>query len=467
MNERAHPHDLVRLSPRAVARLASIAPGWTAASLRRAPWAIVRRAYIAEEVPIGIRGEHRSQRFAASVAEGEIDRVVSPERLLHVAPPREHRAFTALAAVIDAADARGLRAAPIGAAGFELATGVPALHEASDLDVIVRAQPSDTALRTFARAIAGLPVRVDVEVAFGDGYAAALDEALRGGELMVKTPSGPRLLPPFSPPHAAVQALIAEAELTPKPALVDRRGSGAHADLTLELLRASAYALEQTFAAVEAAARTSPIDRALRARLGAIGRDGEAQMLAATGGANAHRGAIWAIGLLVAGAANTNSRDPAAIAHAAAQIAALPDPGAANVRTTNGVRVRARYGVRGAVGEAETGFPHVMQGALPALRAARERGASEAVARVDALLVVMATLDDTCLLHRGGEEALRVAQAGARTVLAAGGSGAAAGRHAFAELESALLARRASPGGAADLLAAALFLDSIERGAWV
>jgi ATP:dephospho-CoA triphosphoribosyl transferase len=32
----------------------------------------------------------------------------------------------------------------------------------------------------------------------------------------------------------ARQALIAEAELTPKPGLVDRRGSGVHSDLSLD-----------------------------------------------------------------------------------------------------------------------------------------------------------------------------------------------------------------------------------------
>ncbi|MCR3847578.1 triphosphoribosyl-dephospho-CoA synthase, partial [Pseudomonas aeruginosa] len=35
----------------------------------------------------------------------------------------------------------------------------------------------------------------------------------------------------------AVDALIDEAELSPKPALVDRRGNGAHADLHLGLMQ--------------------------------------------------------------------------------------------------------------------------------------------------------------------------------------------------------------------------------------
>ena len=53
----------------------------------------------------------------------------------------------------------------------------------------------------------------------------------------------------------AVQALIEEAQLTPKPALVDRRGSGAHRDLDLARMLRSAHALEPTFAALARATR--------------------------------------------------------------------------------------------------------------------------------------------------------------------------------------------------------------------
>ena len=40
------------------------------------------------------------------------------------------------------------------------------------------------------------------------------------------------------------QALIAEAELTPKPGLVDRRGAGSHSDLSLAIMKCSAFAIE-------------------------------------------------------------------------------------------------------------------------------------------------------------------------------------------------------------------------------
>src|SRR5208283_4414911 len=52
----------------------------------------------------------------------------------------------------------------------------------------------------------------------------------------------------------AVSALVEEAELTPKPALVDRRGNGAHHDLDLARLRRSAQALQDGFAAMARAA---------------------------------------------------------------------------------------------------------------------------------------------------------------------------------------------------------------------
>jgi hypothetical protein len=42
-------------------------------------------------------------------------------------------------------------------------------------------------------------------------------------------------------------SLIEEANLTPKPGLVDRRGGGAHTDMTLEMMYRSAYSLFPTF----------------------------------------------------------------------------------------------------------------------------------------------------------------------------------------------------------------------------
>jgi triphosphoribosyl-dephospho-CoA synthase len=270
---------------------------------------------------------------------------------------------------------------------------------------------------------------------------------------------------------AAVEALIGEAELTPKPALVDRRGSGAHRDLDLALMRRSAQSLRPGFAAMAHVAYRQAPEQPLREELARIGRATEHAMLAVTNGSNAHRGAIWVLGLLVAAAASTSDRKPETLAATAGRIALHADRFApqpqlqsqASSSLSNGERMRRRYGVRGARGEAQAGFPHVVAIALPALRQTRRRGGNETHARLDALLAIMVSLDDTCLLHRGGGTALLIAQIGAREALAAGGSATREGLKRLLALDAALLARNASPGGAADLLSAALFLDRLER----
>ncbi|HEY0328452.1 MAG TPA: triphosphoribosyl-dephospho-CoA synthase [Rhodopseudomonas sp.] len=259
----------------------------------------------------------------------------------------------------------------------------------------------------------------------------------------------------------AVESLIAEASLTPKPGLVDGRGSGAHADLDLALMHRSARALFPCFSAMAGAVAGAAPSRQVREQLAAIGRDGEAAMFAATVGINTHKGAIWSLGLLIAGAVMASRPgDAVEVAAIAGRIARHSDS-RMPTDASNGSRVAARYGVPGARGEAQDGFPHVVRVGLPALRRARSRGIAETFARLDALLAIMAVLDDTCLLHRGGRDALDRAKTGAAEILRRGGTSTKPGRDALDQLDVDLLALNASPGGSGDLFAATLFLDSL------
>ena len=76
----------------------------------------------------------------------------------------------------------------------------------------------------------------------------------------------------------------------------------------------------------------------------------------------------------------------------------------------------------------------------------------------------MTQLADTCVLYRAGMAGLSCMQGGARAVLAAGGCASLDGRRRLRDLERDMLRLRASPGGAADLLAATLFLDRLQHG---
>jgi triphosphoribosyl-dephospho-CoA synthase len=263
----------------------------------------------------------------------------------------------------------------------------------------------------------------------------------------------------------ARQALIAEAELTPKPGLVDRRGTGAHNDLSLAVMRRSALAIEPYLREMALISGGNQPSQALRERLAVVGREAEHAMLKATTGSNAHKGAIWILGLLTSAAAMQDGRRvPAArIAGAAKKIASFEDRATPRL-VSHGDLVAKRYGVAGARGEALGGFRHAVEIGLPILHSRRANGGTETVARLDTLLGIMSCLDDTCLLYRGGEEALVAAKAGAAAVESAGGSGTVLGMRRLQRLDRRLLELGVSPGGSGDLLAAALFLDAVERG---
>ncbi|MGW0610301.1 triphosphoribosyl-dephospho-CoA synthase [Streptomyces sp. NPDC002788] len=256
--------------------------------------------------------------------------------------------------------------------------------------------------------------------------------------------------------QAAVDALTGQLALAPKPGLPDPR------DLTARATRQdhrtlcwSARALMPGLTAMAAAARrTGEPSPRLRADLGAIGRCTE-HTVALTGGG--HRGAIWTLGLLVAAAALRPGADPAGTTALARQLAAHPDRRAPR-RPSRGSTMSARYGAAGARGEARAGFPHVRR-ALTTLTTARAQGAAEPQARMDALLTVMSTLQDTELLYTAGPMGLRHVQAAARGVLEAGGTATEPGAAALAALDTDLTERAWIPRGSAPLLAGALFLD--------
>jgi triphosphoribosyl-dephospho-CoA synthase len=248
--------------------------------------------------------------------------------------------------------------------------------------------------------------------------------------------------------EAAVNALGIHARLTPNPGRVDGRG----ASVTLRV--ASAEALREPLWQCAEAARSLPLGPELRARLGEIGREGERRVREITGGVSTHRGALWTLGLLSAGAAVTAGADSAA--SFGALVARIPDPSLPPL---------PHHGVRGPVGEARSGFPHVIRVGLPALRASRRRCDTPDTAALNALIAIMAKLDDTCVDRHGGPGAQRLVHRRARDIMRAGACGTAEGRHRLASLCEEADELGLSMGGSGDLLTATLFLDLLEQAA--
>ncbi|SFL70446.1 phosphoribosyl-dephospho-CoA transferase [Pseudomonas sp. NFACC46-3] len=130
-------HDLLwGLTPE---QLAADAPTWVVESITAGQPVVVRRALTApDQIAVGVRGRLREQRYATSMAIAAIARRVMPEDLCHVASTRDLPALQALSRLRPLLDASGWTWGVSGSAGFELATGIEALHERSDLDLILR-----------------------------------------------------------------------------------------------------------------------------------------------------------------------------------------------------------------------------------------------------------------------------------------------------------------------------------------
>lgn len=265
----------------------------------------------------------------------------------------------------------------------------------------------------------------------------------------------------------AVWALTEEARLTPKPGLVDARSSGAHSDMSLELMINSAEALRGTFEEIASVSYLHPPNQELRERIARIGREGERRMYTVTKGVNTHKGAIWALGLLTsARAVCAGEADSKRVLRLAGVIASFEDRYCPmEEKDTNGQIVKRKYNISGAYEEAQQGFPHIRNEALPALLSARRAGKNEQEARLEALLALMAAVDDTCILHRGGSAALTTVKELAASCLRAASGNMEKFEEKFTRLSDYCSSRRLSPGGSADLLAAALFLGvEDERG---
>lgn len=249
----------------------------------------------------------------------------------------------------------------------------------------------------------------------------------------------------------------------PKPGLVSHLDPGAHEDMDVNLVRASAHCLEPFFAQLAASGAAGATLRVLRD----IGIAAERAMLEVTGGVNTHRGAIFGLGLLSAAAGRLALEGTLAARSLGEHVRQV---WGRSLRMTtpsgsHGAHVFERYGAGGARTEAASGFAHVYLIGLPALRRARRLGADEEAARVQTCFALIAAVADTNILYRAGPAGLEHAQAVARRFLFEGGVQRGDWRERAAQVHADFISRRLSPGGCADLLAMTLFVDALEAHA--
>lgn len=296
--------------------------------------------------------------------------------------------------------------------------------------------------------------------------------------LTAPLPSAAVLLPlhPAAIGHAAALALHDELALAPKPGLVSFADNGSHTDMDAHTFVRSLIALRPSFVRMaELGAARAPF-----AALEACGIESEARMLAATGGINTHRGAIFLLGLLCAalGAAQTDAQTGArhgeehdgqlggqlptarSVRRAMQRHwgAALQARSQRAPRLPGGLAAR-RHGLRSASQEAALGFPVLFETAVPAWHQAS--ALPPKLRQLQVFFSILAVLDDSNLAHRGGLEGLQFARDEARDFLAQGGAAQPDAVSQAWAIHQRFVERRLSPGGCADALAAVCLLHRL------
>ena len=340
---------------------------------------------------------------------------------------------------------------------------------------------------------------------------AALDE----GSFARAAALTPATTHPYLLADLAAQALRLELDTPFKPGLVGPDGPGAHSDMDYALMQRSIAALRPWFGRMAAwATLASGVDRSdkgvrqacrlhkteeggtqcthsistaepLCPEVGAgsetlrqLGIDAEKAMLAATGGVNTHRGAIFALGQAIAAAVRDaqmadnqgNMQNTLRILAHGIFDNSLKNNNLGATAKTNEKASKERFGVKGAREMALEGYKDLFESWLPYYRNIK----GEPFDRQRTLLLIMSTLDDTCVIKRAGAERAHIVKEEAKALLKempdqVGHDGHEAAdlrrekgfRRQLTELCAKYATEGISCGGAADMLALTIFIDTI------
>ena len=267
----------------------------------------------------------------------------------------------------------------------------------------------------------------------------------------------------------ALEAMLVEVSVTPKPGLVDRNNSGAHKDMDFFTFMKSAAALRACFddCAVDGASNRSAAHmlRSLRK----MGLEAEEDMFRATGGINTHKGEIFSLGIMSGALGYLYMHQEPVTVDSVLETtkvicAGLCGRDFAKARKkspellTKGERVYLEHGITGVRGEAENGYPVVRDHGLPALRKYLADGLSMNDALAFTLIHIMAENLDTNIIARHDlATAKEVMQLSERLI----NEGLTTEK--IRALDDEFIRRNISPSGSADLLAVTYFLHELDK----
>ena len=306
--------------------------------------------------------------------------------------------------------------------------------------------------------------------------AGTVRQALSQGHYTQAAALCPASSRPYLMAYLAERALRLELDTPLKPGLVGPDSNGAHKDMDYALMQKGIAALRPYWSRM-AKASVPPL-------LQMIGIEAEKAMKKATGGVNTHRGAIFALGL----ALNARKMEVTVTEDVMqkrlcglAQAILCNSVADSELHSTHGGQAVQQYGVKGARAMAAEGYKDLWADWLPYFRSFghhplddkdkcchSERSEESVLQRT--LLKILSSLDDTCVIHRVGYERAQEVKREAADVLMAEEKWffAKPCEKYFSSAENMLqdlcvryAAEGISPGGAADMLALTILIDSL------
>lgn len=266
--------------------------------------------------------------------------------------------------------------------------------------------------------------------------------------------------------ETAQKSILFEVCTTPKPGLVDQNNSGSHKDMDIFTFMSSAAALYPYF---YRCAKTGAEHRELSPKeifslLRFPGKLAEDAMYRATDGVNTHKGIIFSLGILCAAAGflSDKKRQPEQILQVCRDMTRgiVEKELTSSKGNTVGEELYCKHGVTGVRGQAEQGFPAVLEAGLPKLKSGLQAGLSLNDAGCAALLSLLTATDDTNFIHRCSlteQKSLcrQIAELLSQNPFPSG--------EVLKQLDDTFISKNLSPGGSADLLALTYFLYFISQ----
>ncbi len=274
------------------------------------------------------------------------------------------------------------------------------------------------------------------------GYLA--DSNLAGALNMVPSSTAPYIIG-----QTAVNALRTELDLTPKPGLIDALNSGSHNDMNYGTMIRSIGALRPYFMELALCGYRAALPDA--EEVTAIGLEAEKAMFNATGGINTHKGALFSLGLMTVVACNVLYNEGQITRLSLSSGIMNLANGLSGSASTHGHEVCRKYQTKGALEMARDGYKDLFVTWEPFLHEYE----NDEYVHHKLLLLIMSTLDDTNICHRGGYEVMNMVKDEAFDLYE---NFSIEGLNVF---NNRLTERNLSPGGAADMLALTLFAEAL------